>query len=131
MKLKCQPFKYNVDNQPRVVTSGEVIDNPNLYFSRPTVQFSGVTGNLKISIGSTAMTVKDMQNETIIIDSTRYIVYSKSGSTITNKNNNTVGKEFFKLYPGNDLRTNRVYFTATKGTAPATITLTPNWRVLV
>lgn len=131
VKLKCQPFKYNVDNQPVTVRSGDVVTNPNLYFSRPTVQFSGVTGNLKISIGSAAMTIKDLQNETIVIDSTRYIVYAKSGSNITNKNNNTVGKEFFKLYPGGDLRTNRVYFTATKGSPPANITLIPNWRVLV
>lgn len=131
VKLKCQPFKYNIENNPFTVRSGDVVTNPNLYFSRPTVQISGFTGNLKVTVGPTSMTIKDIANEDTFIDSTRYITYSKVGYTITNKNNNTSGKEFFKLEPGNDLRYNRVTFAATKGSTPTSLTIIPNWRVLV
>ena len=131
VKLKCQPFKYNIDNNPVQIRSGEIINNPNLYFSRPTIEYEGFNGIFKLSVGLNTLTIRSSSEEHIVIDSTRYIVYSKVGSNITNKNNNTTGKEFFTLSPGNPPRYNRIYYTATKGTVPEYITLIPNWRVLV
>lgn len=92
----------------------------------------GVRGNLSLTVGNTTMLFKDLNNENVFIDCSLYATYSKDGRTIRNLNNRTVGKDFFELAPG--VSKNKFTITA-DGQNPAsvipTLTVTPNWRVLV
>lgn len=129
-KFKCQPYKYLIQTSTTQVATNQVVPNPTKYKSRPIVKIPNMTGNLTIQVGSTVLKVNELKNESLVIDSQRYVVYNQNGSTITNKNSKTVGKDFFEFYPGSDSR-NRVTFSATNGSAPSLIEVIPNWRVLV
>lgn len=132
-KLKCQPYKYVKDIAPFRVNHGEFVNNPTLYAAKPVISFSGVRGNLSLTVGNTTMLFKDLNNENVFIDCSLYATYSKDGRTIRNLNNRTVGKDFFEFAPG--MSKNKITITAGGQNNPAsvipTLTVTPNWRVLV
>ena len=68
----------------------------------------------------------------LIIDSQTYSTFTKSGNTIRNLNDRTIGKEFFELQPGNTAA-NRLTITSPPNNTAFTkpISINPNWRVLV
>ena len=132
-KLKCQPYKYLKDISPYRISNGEYITNPTLYNSKPVISFSGVKGRISITIGSTTMMFKDLNNENVFIDCEAYATYSKDGRNIRNLNNRTIGKDFFELSPGSSKNT-VVISKSTDGTSDMALpilTIKPNWRVLV
>lgn len=127
-KLKCQPYKYVKDIAPFRVNSGDYINNPTLYNSKPLISFSGISGSLHLTIGNTTMMFKDLQEENVFIDCESYATYSKDRNNIYNLNNKTIGKDFFELSTG--VNKNLVIMHANGQTTP-TLTVKPNWRVLV
>ncbi len=132
VKVKCQPYKYLTSNRVLSVTNGQTLTNPTFYTAKPTVFFSGVKGDIDITFGTTRIGLRSLNNETVYIDSQTYSTFTKSGNTIRNLNDRTIGKEFFELQPGNNAANRLTITTPPNNTAfTRPISINPNWRVLV
>jgi phage-related protein len=131
IKLKCQPYKYLVDNETKEISNGGSIKNPTNYNALPTIRFNGVKGGIVLRVGYGTMSFKSLNNETVFIDSQTFSTFSKDVNGYRNLNDRTIGREFFYLVPG----LNNIYFQRpaadTTSTLPESIFITPNWRVLV
>jgi hypothetical protein len=127
-KLKCQPYKYLRNIRDLTVTNGETISNPTQYIAKPTISFSNIYGDIDITIGDTKMGFRSLNNETVVVDCENYATFTKNRNNIRNLNDRTMGKEFYELNPGN----NTVKISTPNGSdVTTTLTIKPNWRVLV
>ena len=127
-KLKCQPYKYLRNIRDITVTNGGSLTNPTLYTAKPTVSFANVYGDIDITIGRTKMGFRSLNNENVVVDCENYATFTQNRTDIRNLNNRTMGKDFYELNPG----LSNVKIARPDGSAlNTTLTIKPNWRVLV
>lgn len=128
VKLKCQPYKYLRNVRDVTVSNGGTLTNPTLYTAKPTVSFNNVYGDIDITIGDTKMGFRSLNNENVVVDCENYATFTQNRRDIHNLNNRTMGKDFYELTPG----PSNVKIARPDGiTLNATLTIKPNWRVLV
>lgn len=128
VKLKCQPYKYLRNVRDITISNGGSLTNPTLYTAKPTVSFSNVYGDIDITIGNTKMGFRSLNNENVVVDCENYATFTQNRRDIRNLNNRTIGKDFYELNPG----PSNVKITSPDGVIiNTTLTIKPNWRVLV
>lgn len=131
IKLKCQPYKYLVDNNEIEVGNNGRFVNETHYTSKPTVRFSGVKGGITIRLNDINLSFRDLNNETVFIDSETFSTFSKDINGYRNLNDRTIGKEFFTMVPGNNFIQWQRPAADTTSTIPEKMYIKPNWRTLV
>lgn len=128
VKLKCQPYKYLRNVRDITIGNGGTLTNPTLYTAKPTVSFSNVYGDIDITIGNTKMGFRSLNNENVVVDCENYATFTQNRRDIRNLNNRTMGKDFYELNPG----PSNVKIARPDGISfNTTLTIKPNWRVLV
>ncbi len=83
------PFQYEINNEPIVITQGTTIKNDG-HKSLPIITAT-VAGTGKIYIGDQEVTIKDV-NGTITIDSEMQNAYRKSSTITENMNKHMIGE---------------------------------------
>lgn len=80
LQLTIAPFRYMTDNPLVQAENGAYIHNPGTRYSKPIFEIIG-TGDIELFVNGASFTVKGLaENQSIIIDSSRYITYS--GNTL-------------------------------------------------
>ena len=119
IKLDMQPFRYQKNSEPVVLTSPGTITNPGSVYSEPVVEIEG-SGDVSLTIGQKTMHLTVNTKATIDCRQGKQNIYNATGVI-----QNTLRKRggFFEIPVGN---------TGVTYTGNVTkVTINPNWRYLV
>lgn len=78
--FKLAPFKYSTDNEEIELDSGDYIENTGSRYARPTLEVAG-DGECEFDMNGDTFTLT-LDDETVIVDSERYVVYNKSTGAV-------------------------------------------------
>lgn len=119
IKLDMQPFRYQKNSEPVVLTSPDTITNPGSVYSEPVVEIEG-SGDVSLTIGQKTMHLTVNTKATIDCRQGKQNIYNATGAI-----QNTLRKRggFFEIPTGNS----GVTFTGNV----RKVTIKPNWRYKV
>lgn len=119
IKLDMQPFRYQKDVEPVVLTSAGTIDNIGTVYSEPIIEIEG-DGDISLTIGRKTMYLTVNTKATIDCRQGKQNIYNATGAV-----QNTLRKRggFFEIPVG----TSGVTYTGNV----RKVTIKPNWRYKV
>nr|DAN64664.1 MAG TPA: distal tail protein [Caudoviricetes sp.] len=119
IKLDMQPFRYQKNSEPVVLTSPGTITNPGSVYSEPIIDIEG-SGDVSLTIGQKTMYLTVNNKVTIDCRHGKQNIYNATGTV-----QNTLRKRggFFEIPVGH----NGVIFTGNI----RKVTIKPNWRYKV
>ena len=119
IKLDMQPFRYQKNSEPVVLTSPGTITNPGSVYSEPIIDIEG-SGDVSLTIGQKTMYLTVNNKVTIDCRHGKQNIYNATGAV-----QNTLRKRggFFEIPTGNS----GVTFTGNI----RKVTIKPNWRYKV
>lgn len=119
IKLDMQPFRYQKDVDPVILTASGTINNPGTIYSEPIIEIEG-NGDVSLTIGRKTMHLSIIGKATIDCRQGKQNIYNANGAV-----QNTLRKRggFFEIPVGR----NGVAFTGNV----RKVTIRPNWRYLV
>ena len=119
IKLDMQPFRYQKNSEPVILTSPGTITTPGSVYSEPVVEIEG-TGDVSLTIGQKTMHLTVNTKATIDCRQGKQNIYNATGVV-----QNTLRKRggFFEIPVGNT----GVTFTGNV----RKVTIKPNWRYKV
>lgn len=74
------PFKYSTDNEEIELSNGDYIENTGSRYARPILEITG-DGECTFDMNGDTFTLT-LDDETVIVDSERYVVYNKSSGAV-------------------------------------------------
>lgn len=119
IKLDMQPFRYQKDVDPVILTASGTINNPGTIYSEPIIEIEG-NGDVSLTIGRKTMHLSIIGKATIDCRQGKQNIYNANGAV-----QNTLRKRggFFEIPVGR----NGVTYTGNV----RKVTIRPNWRYLV
>lgn len=119
IKLDMQPFRYQKDVAPVVLTATDTINNPGTIYSEPVIEIEG-DGDISLTIGRKTMYLAIKTKATIDCRQGKQNIYNATGAV-----QNTLRKRggFFEIPPGNS----GIAFVGNV----RKVTIKPNWRYKV
>ena len=119
IKLDMQPFRYQKNSEPVVLTSAGAIDNIGTVYSEPIIEIEG-DGDISLTIGRKTMYLTVNTKATIDCRQRKQNIYNSTGAV-----QNTLRKRggFFEIPVG----TSGVTYTGNV----RKVTIKPNWRYKV
>lgn len=119
IKLTMQPFRYQKDVAPVVLTTADTINNPGTIYSEPIIEIEG-DGDISLTIGRKTMYLTIKTKATIDCRQGKQNIYNATGAV-----QNTLRKRggFFEIPPGNS----GIAFVGNV----RKVTIKPNWRYKV
>lgn len=119
IKLEMQPFRYQKNIDPVVLTASGTVNNPGTVYSEPLIEVEG-DGDVSLTIGRETMYLAIKTKATIDCRQGKQNIYNATGAV-----QNTLRKRgvFFKIPPGNS----GIAFVGNV----RKVTIKPNWRYKV
>lgn len=118
VSLTVKPFKELIESNKMTLVSGQKLNNPTYYPSKPVFEITG-TGDVTLNVNGVGFVLKNIQGS-VVVNSVIPSVYRNSSGTIYNEENKAYTKEYPVLKSGS----NTISWT---GSGITKVTVEPRW----